>query len=122
MPKAKMSMERRLHPRINVKIPVKYRLEEDAQVIKTIAKWRSEEKNAYTLDMSLGGMSIVVDKPLSAGEFIKFEVYLLDKKNLVTIYAAVRWADKKSAGVRFLMMKNEDLDALKAFLEKSAAG
>ncbi len=120
MPEAKMSMERRENPRFAMKIPVKYCLEKDKEVIKVITEWRKEAKNAYTLDMSLGGMKIVVDQPLSMGDLLKFELYLLDKVNVVTIFAEVMWSGPDCAGIRFLMIKPEELDALKVFLEKSS--
>lgn len=120
MPEANMFIEKRGTPRISIKIPVKYRLEEDQVVRETIAEWQRKEKNAYTLDMSLGGMRIVVDQSLMAGEILRFDLFLLDKTNVVTIYAEVKWTDEKSAGLHFLMMKNEEMEYLKDFLEKSA--
>ena len=122
MPEANISMERRETPRISVKIPVKYRLEDDKEVLKTIKEWRQSEKNAYTLDVSLGGMSIVVDQPLSKGDILCFEIYLLDQKNVVTVYAEVKWTQKKEAGLRFLMMRDNDMEALRAFLGKPSPG
>lgn len=120
MPDAHLSIERRVHPRISIKVPVKYRSEEDRNVLKTIEKWRSSEKNAYTLDLSVGGMNLVLDQTLRIGEILKFDLYLLDGVVMVTVYAEVKWSNPKGTGLRFLMMPEDEQSALKAFLEKSA--
>jgi hypothetical protein len=122
MPDANISMERRVNPRIAIKIPVKYRLEEDKEVVKTIEEWRNTQKHAHTLDMSLSGMSIILDHYLAMGTILRFDVYLLDKVNVATIYAEVKWVNPNGTGVKFLMMKDKELEALKMFLEKSSAG
>ena len=121
MPEANLSVERRRTPRLSVKIPVKYRLEEDGEVIQKIEEWRKKEQNAYTLDMSLGGMSVIVDQPLTVGKILRVDIYLLDQTNVATVYAEVKWANKEGAGVQFLMVKKEELEALRAFLEKASS-
>ncbi len=120
MPDAHLSIERRVHPRISIKVPVKYRPEEDREVLKTIEKWRNSEKNAYTLDLSVGGMNLVLDQTLRIGEILKFDLYLLDGVVMVTVYAEVKWSNPKGTGLRFLMIPEDEQAALKAFLEKSA--
>lgn len=117
MPKANISVDRRINPRISIKVPVKYRLEKDKKVLKKIEEWRHNKEHAYTLDMSLSGMNIVVDQPLTKGEVMHFEVFLLDKKRVLTLYAEVKWANKKSAGLHFLLMKDEEKEGLRTFLE-----
>lgn len=118
MPKAKITIERRENPRFAIKIPIKYRLEQNKKVLKKIEDWRQTEKNAFTLDMSLGGMRIAVDQPLTVGDVLQFDIYLLDKSNVVSVYANVIRTDKLNAGLKFLMMKDEEREALKTFLGK----
>ena len=118
MPKAKMTMERRGTPRFTIKIPIKFRLEQNKKVLKKIEDWRQTEKNAYTLDMSMGGMRIAVDQPLTLGDVLQFDIYLLDKSNVVSVYANVVRSDKTSAGLKFLMMKDDEREALREFLGK----
>lgn len=120
MPEANISVERRIQPRISVKIPIKYRLEEDKAVFKTIQEWRSTEKHAYTLDLSLGGMNIVMDQQVAIGTILSFEIFLLDTITSMTIYAEVKWTNARGTGLRFLMMKDAEMNALKSFLEKLA--
>ena len=118
MEDAKMSIERRRAPRISIKIPVKYRFEEKKDLLETIKNWQKTEHHANTLEISLGGMSVELDQPLPKGEILQFDLYLLEKKKFVTTYAEVKWTDKTSAGLKFLMVKEDGLEALKAFLAK----
>ena len=111
-------MEKRGTPRFAIKVPIKYRLEQNKKVLQKIEDWRQTEKNAFTLDVSLGGMRIAVDQPLTLGDVLQFDIYLLDKSNVVSVYANVIRADKTSAGLKFLMMKDDERDALKNFLGK----
>lgn len=113
-----MTMERRGNPRFTIKIPIKFRLEQNKKVLKKIEDWRQTEKNAYTLDISGGGMRIAVDQPLTVGDVLQFDIYLLDKSNVVSVYANVIRADKISAGLKFLMMKDDEMETLKNFLGK----
>ena len=121
MPDANMFLERRTHPRVSIKIPVKYQVEDDKIVLKKIDEWRESEKNGFTLNLSLGGMHLMVDQPLAVGSILNFEVFLLDKLHVVSIFAEVVWANKEGAGLHFLMMKPAEMDALKAFLDKASS-
>ncbi|HUO58744.1 MAG TPA: PilZ domain-containing protein [bacterium] len=121
MKDGKNKTERRAEPRIPIKIPVKYLQEDDKAVLKTIAEWRNTKKHGYTLDVSLGGMSVVVDQYLQVGTILNFDLFLLDSVSVATLYAEVRWVSQKSAGLRFLLMKEKELEALRAFLMKSKA-
>ncbi len=76
MPNAKISTERRSNKRFSIKIPVKYRLAGQGEML-SVDEWRKSEKNAITLDLSLGGMQIVVEESLKMGSLFKFNIYLL---------------------------------------------
>lgn len=118
MPEGKMSVEKRAFPRIAVKIPVKYRVVEEGKEAKDIQDWRRSELNAYTLDVSLGGLHLVLDQPLKVGEIMNLDLFLLDDKTkTLRVYAEVAWSNQDGAGLKFLMMKESDQRALKAFLD-----
>ena len=119
--KAKNSLEKRGHHRVAIKIPVKFRLEQNKKVLKKIEDWRLTERNAFTLDVSLGGMQIAVDKPLKVDDVLQFHIYLLDKVTAVNVYAKVVRITTQTAGLQFLMMKDEEKEAIKAFLAKVAS-
>jgi len=120
MPEANISMEKRANPRLSVKIPVKFHLVKDKGEIKNIEEWRSTEKNAFTLDLSLGGMLIAVDQPLTVGSILKFQLFLFDRTNSVAVYAEVLRADEFGAALHFLMMTNEEREFLQSYLDKSS--
>jgi c-di-GMP-binding flagellar brake protein YcgR len=117
MPKAKISIDRRTNPRLSVKIPVKYQLVDDKKVLKGIEDWRQSERHGFTLDLSMGGMQLVVDQPLPVKTVLKFDIYIMDKSRVISVYAEVMWTNEKGTGLRFLMMKTAEEEALKTFLE-----
>ncbi len=121
MPEAYTSIERRGNPRVSIKVPVKYRWIIGGENIKNVEEWRATEQNAYTLDMSLGGMFIAVEQPLKVGNIFKFDIFLLDMKDVVALYGEVVRVDNKGAGLQFLMMSNDSREALQIFLLKAAA-
>lgn len=116
MPDMRRIPERRRSPRLSMQIPVKYRLERDGKVLRDIEKWRLTENNALTLDMSLDGMQIAVDRPLSVGDVLHFDVHLLNKRN-AGVYARVIRTGRRTAGLQFVMLNDEEREALKAFFE-----
>src|SRR5689334_12283767 len=118
MSRAKISTERRSNPRFSIKVPVKYRLAGKGEIL-SVDEWRKSEKNAITMDLSLGGMQIVVEESLKMGSLLKFSIYLLDKKNVIEVYAKVMWANQTGTGLKFLMIRNEDVAHLKSFLDKT---
>ena len=122
MPEAEMFVEKRTNPRLSIKIPVKYRLVDNQMEMTSVQEWQKAEQNAYTLDMSLGGLQIVVDKPLKVGSIHQFDIYLLEKTDCICPYAEVIWSNEKSSGLKFLMMMSEDMEHLKDFLEKTSGG
>ena len=85
-----------------------------------MGEWKKSEETTYTLNLSADGSHLAIDKPLAVGEILRFDLYLLDRITAATIYAEVKWADEKGVGLRFLMMPEDEKEALKAFLEKSA--
>jgi Tfp pilus assembly protein PilZ len=102
-----------------VKIPIKYHLEEDRKILKTRNDLVKGTRHGFTLDLSPGGMSVVLDDPLKGGEVILFDLYLLHQRDNLKIYSQVRWVGPKSVGLRFLAMKPEDAKVLEDFLEKA---
>ena len=119
MPEAKLFVEKRTNPRLSIKIPVKYHQVDNQMEMANIQEWQKKEQNAYTLDVSLGGLHIVVDQPLKVGTIHQFDIYLLENKDCVCPYAEVIWSNPTNSGLKFLMMASEDVEELKNFLEKS---
>jgi c-di-GMP-binding flagellar brake protein YcgR len=120
MPKIKVTHHRRDNPRVSIKIPVKFFPSEDKKVLKKIEGWRESKKDGVTLDLSPGGMRLVVDHPLALGSVLEFNIYILDKVSVVTVYARVVWVNKNSVGLHFLLIKPAEMDALTSFLKKAS--
>jgi len=91
-------------------------------VLAKIEDWKNSKKHAYTLDISLGGMFIAVDKLLKKGSIIKFEIFLFHKTNKVEVYAKVVRVDDNGVGLQFLMMTNAEREFLQDFLNKILPG
>ena len=122
MPEANLFVEKRAHPRVPVKIPVTYRVVEDMAGIQSILEMRKNETSTQTLDISLGGMYIVAEQALSIDTILHLDIALPGKSKKITAYGEVAWSKESGAGLRFMMIKNEDLESLKEFLNESSPG
>jgi hypothetical protein len=117
MIEANIFTEKRLSPRVTVKIPVKYRLLKDKGEIESVLERRKKDQNAETIDVSLGGMYIVSEKRLEIGSVLHIEIALGDYKHTLKAFAEVVWANKTGGGLRFLTMKDEDVESLRFYLD-----
>jgi len=97
--------ERRLHKRFNKDLEVEYSVEK-----------RHRLKNGMTVDLSRGGMKLLLDEKLPKGAILGLKVYIPEKKRTIELEADVVWtndADKKdpsgkrffSSGVKFIAIK-----------------
>ncbi len=120
MPKTKIVINRRVNPRVLIKVPVKFVPAEDKKVSKKIEDWRESKKCGFTLDLSTGGMQLAADHHLTVGSVLEFNIYILDKVKVVTVYAKVVWTNKNSTGLHFLLIKPAEMDALTSFLQKAS--
>lgn len=120
MPEANMFMEKRVYPRISVKLPVKFRLADNKAELQSIEEWRKTERHSEGMDMSLGGMYVVLDKKILVGSLLCFDLDLPNIPKHLTGYAEAVWANEMGAGLRFLMIENDDLEGLKDFLDKAS--
>jgi hypothetical protein len=121
MPEAKMHVEKRDHPRMSVLLPVQYYFAEAVEELDHIVEWRKQDINALVLDLSLSGMHVVVDQKFLTGTVVRFDINIPGKSESLTLYAEVAWSNEKGAGLHFLEMMEEDVECLKAYMEKIAA-
>ncbi|HEY5039357.1 MAG TPA: PilZ domain-containing protein [bacterium] len=122
MPEANMFMEKRIHPRHSVKIPIKYRVIEDQKEIETVFERKKKEQTTRTMDVSLGGLYIVADQLLSLGSILRLDISLPNQSSLISAFAEVVWANETGGGLHFLAMKEDDVEILKTYLDKVADG
>ena len=118
MEDAKMYIERRLFPRYKIQFPVQYCLVGDKNEMETIREFSKKEVNAITRDLSLGGMQIELEQPLKVGDVLAFEIPLPGGASSISTCAEVIWTDGKTGGLHFLILGEEDLTVLKAYLKK----
>ncbi len=114
-------MEKRVDPPIKVNIPVKYRLVEDKKEIEIVRKQRKKEGNAHAMDRILGGMQIFAKKVLKEGDILSLVITLPGLSETLSAFAEVVWANKTDGGLHFLVVKDEDLRVLKAYLKRASS-
>ncbi len=122
MPEANMFMEKRIHPRISIKIPVKYRIIEDQKELETVFERKKKEQTTKTMDVSLGGLYIVAEQILNVGSILRLDISLPEKSTLISAFAEVVWANETGGGLHFLAMKEDDVEFLKNYLVKNSDG
>ncbi len=122
MPEANMFVEKRIHPRVSIKIPVKYRVIEDQKELETVFERKKREQTTRTMDVSLGGLYIVADQILNIGSILRLDISLPEKASLISAFAEVVWANETGGGLHFLAMKEDDAESLKTYLVNVSDG
>ena len=122
MPEANMFMEKRIHPRVSIKIPVKYRVIEDQKELETVFERKKREQTTRTMDVSLGGLYIVADQILNIGSILRLDISFPEKSSLISAFAEVVWANETGGGLHFLAMKEDDAESLKTYLVNVSDG
>jgi c-di-GMP-binding flagellar brake protein YcgR len=120
MPEANMFVEKRIHPRVSVKIPVKYRVIEDQKELETVFERKKREQTTRTMDVSLGGLYIVADQVLNVGSILRLDISLPEKSSMISAFAEVVWANETGGGLHFLAMKEDDVETLKNYLNQAS--
>ncbi len=112
MSESKSFLERRLQSRVRVKIPVHYTLVENKKVL---AKVRG--LHALAKDLSLSGMFVKTDKPVAVGDVLRLDISIPGKKiKHYFAFAEVVRASKSGAGIKLLLMPEEDKSGLREYL------
>jgi c-di-GMP-binding flagellar brake protein YcgR len=121
VPEAYLLKERRVYPRISLKIPVVFRVLDDQEEIKSVIELRKKEKHGHTMDVSLGGLCIVTDQPLREGSILSLEITIPDLAKALKAMAEVVWSSESGGGIRFLTMDENDMETLKSYLSKASS-
>jgi hypothetical protein len=112
MKETKSFLKHRAHSRAKVKIPVQFWAVDDP---KESQKLRGQI--ALAKDMSLDGLYIKTSQAMKVWDIVRMEVHIPKKTKYIYAYAEVVRIDAKGAGLRLLLMPEEDKDALKKYLE-----
>lgn len=114
--------EKRVYPRVSLVMPLKCRLMEGAIPAESISEMRKRTINSTSADVSLGGMYIRAEQPLSVGTIMALDFSLPEKPEGLSAFAEVVWTNEEGAGIHFLALKEEDMESLKSTLSKAASG
>jgi len=109
--------EKRVYPRVEISLRVKYKLIDDPKELGNILKDGKKDMEAQTMDISLSGMYLVSDQPMKKGNLIRIDIPLGEKGTTLATFAVVMWATGPKSGLEFLSMKEEDTEALKTYLD-----
>jgi c-di-GMP-binding flagellar brake protein YcgR len=111
---SRFCFERRKQPRFHGSLPVEYQRADVPQI-----------RTGHTVNISEGGMMILVSEPLEAGEHLEMKLYFSSPRGLITVRATVRevWADKEEnedgyfrLGVNFVCISPDNMANLKLLL------
>ena len=119
MPEAIIYKEKRVSPRIKVDIPILYHRLEDKQTIDSAREEKKRTRGDRAIDISLGGLQIKADQILHNGDILDIEISLPGLPLALPALAEVVWANENLGGLHFLKMSEEDVQVLKAFLNKA---
>ncbi len=121
MPEAFLLKEKRVHPRISLKIPLIYRVVDDQEGIDSLQNRKKKEKLHQTLDISLGGMFILAGQALKDGNILSLEILIPGSSKKLNATAEVVWTNEMGGGIRFLTIGEEDMKSFKSFLSKASS-
>ena len=69
------------------------------------------------MDISLGGMYIQAEHALEVGSILRLYIPLGNDGQVLAPIAEVVWAHDKGGGLRFVSLREEEKERLRAFLE-----
>jgi hypothetical protein len=95
-----------------VKVPIQYQLVENKKELEKI-----RGRHALAKDLSLNGMFMKTDKPVKTGDVLQLDISVpnLKLKHFFAFAEVVR-ITTKGAGVRLLLMPEEDRSGLREYL------
>ncbi len=116
MPVTNSYVEKRIYPRVQVNLPVKYRVFETEMDLTTVLERKKITKTSHTLDVSLGGLFLKTDHALEVDPMLRLDISLPAVSHDISAFAEVVWSNPSGAGLHFAAIRNEDAETLKNFL------
>ncbi len=117
MAEGNVFLDKRAHSRVLVKLPVTFKVLDEKLNDKARHSMGEPQRDAESWDTSLGGMYIISKEPLKSKDHLSLKISLPKSENPLIVLADVVWADKSGAGLRFVAMKEEDVQLLEAYLK-----
>jgi hypothetical protein len=115
------SRENRKNERLRVDVKVKYKvIQRHSAMEKSVAQGLHPE--GRSVNISLCGLSIVTESALRKGEYLKLELSLPGRPQVIRALAEVMWGSVEAgqfvAGIRFLILLNQADDvSIRRFIE-----
>jgi c-di-GMP-binding flagellar brake protein YcgR len=120
MQSAHLSIEKRRHPRVDMKVPVRFKVINRASERERILAEARDQ--GQTTNLSTGGVALRTSESLKTSDLIKLEIELSGRDRVIRTFAEVMWVvpDKDGkgmeAGLQFLAVKSADEDLLSVFV------
>ncbi len=112
MPESQSFLERRSQSRVQVKVPIQYQLVENKRELEKI-----KGRHALAKDISLNGMFMKIEKPVKTGDILRLDISVPNSKiKHFFAFAEVVRISAAGAGVRLLLMPEEDRSGLREYL------
>ncbi len=119
MLEARLFIENRAYPRVLTNIQIGYRVILEQKEMERIFLRRKRE-TARTGDISLGGLFILVEDGLEAGQILRLYITLPEGSSVLAPTAEVVWTNGQGGGLRFITLHEEEKNQLREYLGKSA--
>jgi uncharacterized protein (TIGR02266 family) len=127
---SKSGIERRVHPRLPLNLPVRIStIDPETDVATRRPFFRASRE--WCANVSRGGLFIRTEEPFSPGRRVLIELTLPDGRGFDSV-GRIAWtkrpltqseqADAKGIGIEFLGARSEDLATLERFLRSSSRG
>ena len=97
------------------RIPVHYRLVEDPRLLEDL-----KARAGQARDLSLDGMYLRTDR-MKVGDVVRMDIPVPEKDGSLFAFAEVVRVDETGAGLRLMLMEDEDRQSLKDHLERTQA-
>lgn len=119
MQRAQLSIEKRRHPRVTVKVPVKFKLMNGAGEREKILSEAGLDLG-QTSNLSTGGVALLTHTSLKRHDLVKLEMEL-PSHTMIRTFAEVLWikpleGGEIEAGLQFLAVRNQDEDLISVFV------
>jgi Tfp pilus assembly protein PilZ len=123
MENASLSFDKRKHPRIQVIIPVQYKVINQTDEAVTALEQKKVQMVGRSKDFSAQGLFLVSDRVLEKGDILKVEVVLPNEHKPMRTFSEVVWLSdeglpegKHGAGICFMALRDEDADKIGRFV------
>lgn len=122
MPEGEIFVERRRFKRVEKRLQVSYKIVSLPDEISEIKK-QAGKKTVDSANISCGGIQLIDEEKLEPEYILRLEFAAADEKKIIT-FAEIKWTAKDEnegkyrTGIEFLVLKEEDKQAIESLIEK----